>query len=169
MSINKNIVLIFSLLKTKEICKHAVKKLPFLIRSVPDGYKNQEMCDRVDSEDPLWTVYCAYRYKTQRMCGEAVNDCGAALKFFRDRFILSKMLEKSDNALHAKDDLLFYNDHFDQVTFIANQRHILAVAPDKINVYNYNNFHEDDPDTIIHVRLLAWSSKFGKRKALKKI
>ena len=127
------------------------------------------MCDRVGSEDPLWTVYCAYRYKTQRMCGEAVNDCGAALKFFRDRFILSKMLEKSDNALHAKDDLLFSNDHFDQVTFIANQRHILAVAPDKINVYNYNNFHEDDPDTIIHVRLLAWSSKFGKRKALKKI
>ena len=28
-------------LKTKKLCKHAVKKLPFVIRSVPDGYKTQ--------------------------------------------------------------------------------------------------------------------------------
>ena len=28
-------------LKTKTMCKHAVKKLPFLIRYVPDRYKNQ--------------------------------------------------------------------------------------------------------------------------------
>ena len=102
------------------------------------------------------------------MCDEAVNDCGAELTFFYDKFIISKMLEKFDNALHAKDDILFYNDHFDQVTFITNQRHILAVDPDKINLDNYSNFDEDDPDTIIHVRLLAWSSKFGKRKTLKK-
>ena len=30
-------------LKTKTICKHAVKKLPFVIRYVPNQYKNQEM------------------------------------------------------------------------------------------------------------------------------
>ena len=107
------------------------------------------MSDRVVSEDPLWIVYCPYRYKTQRMCDEAVNDCGAELTFFCDRFIISKMLEKFDNALHAKDDILFYNDHFDQVTFITNQRHILAVDPDKINLDNYSNFDEDDPDTIM--------------------
>ena len=28
-------------LKTKTMCKHAVKKIPFLIRYVPDRYKNQ--------------------------------------------------------------------------------------------------------------------------------
>ena len=26
-------------LKTKNMCKHAVKKLPYLLRSVPDQYK----------------------------------------------------------------------------------------------------------------------------------
>ena len=29
-------------LKTKKMCKHAVKNLPFLIRYVPDKYKTQQ-------------------------------------------------------------------------------------------------------------------------------
>ena len=31
-----------------------------------------------------------------------------------------------------------------------------------------NNFYKDDPETIIHVRLLAWRNAFEKRKAFKK-
>ena len=27
------------------MCKHAVKKLPYLLRYVPDRYKIQQMCD----------------------------------------------------------------------------------------------------------------------------
>ena len=41
------------------------------------------------------------------------------------------------------------------------QRQILVVDLDKINL-------EDDPDTIIHLRLLAWHSKSKKNKTLKK-
>ena len=78
------------------------------------------------------------------------------------------MLEKLDNVLHTNDDILFYNEDFDKVTFIANQRHILAVDLDKINLDSDNKFDEDDPDTIIPVRLLAWHSKIKKHKALKK-
>ena len=78
------------------------------------------------------------------------------------------MLEKLDDVLHANDDILFYKENFDEVTFIVNQRHILAVGLDKINLDNDNNFYEDDPDTIIHVRLLVWCNEFKKRKALKK-
>ena len=43
---------------------------------------------------------------------------------------------------------------------------ILSVNFNNINFDN--NFDEDDPDTIILVRLLALHSKFEKRKALKK-
>ena len=31
-------------LKTKKMCKHVLKKLPFVIRYVPDQYKAQQMC-----------------------------------------------------------------------------------------------------------------------------
>ena len=34
---------------------------------------------------------------------------------------------------------------------------------------NVTNYDEDDPETIIHVRLLVWHIKFEKRKALKKV
>ena len=36
------------------------------------------------------------------------------------------------------------------------------------NINLDNNFDEDDPDTIILIRLLAWHIKFEKRKELKK-
>ena len=38
-------------LKTKKMCKHAVKKFPFGIRYVADRYKTQEMCDKVILEN----------------------------------------------------------------------------------------------------------------------
>ena len=37
-----------------------------------------------------------------------------------------------------------------------------------INLADDNNFYEDDPDSTIHVRLLAWHNIFEKHKALKK-
>ena len=42
-----------------------------------------------------------------------------------------------------------------KVIFIANQRHILAEDLDKINLDKDNSFYEDDPDIIIHIKLLA--------------
>ena len=32
-------------LKVKSLCKHAVIKLPYLLRYVPDQNKSQQMCD----------------------------------------------------------------------------------------------------------------------------
>ena len=46
---------------------------------------------------------------------------------------------------------------------------IIAVDLKKINLDNDNNFEKDDPDDIIHVRLLAWRNKFENCKTLKKI
>ena len=43
---------------------------------------------------------------------------------------------------------------------------ILNIDLDNINLDI--NFDENDPDTIFHIRLLAWHIKFQKRKALKK-
>ena len=44
------------------------------------------------------------------------------------------MLQKPDKILHANDDIPFYDEDFDKVTFITNQTHILAVDLDKISL-----------------------------------
>ena len=46
------------------------------------------------------------------------------------------MLQKFNNALLANDNILFLNENFNKFTIIANQRHILAVDLDKINLDN---------------------------------
>ena len=129
------------------MCDKAINKCFLAFIYITDRHKTQEMCDRAVSEDHFMLVYCPYKYKTQRVCDEAVDDCLAALTFSPDWFVTRKMLEKHDHALHANDDILFYNEDFNKVTFIASQRHILAADLDN------NNFYEDDPNTIIHVRL----------------
>ena len=37
--------------KTKNTCKHAVKRLPFVTRYVPKWYKTQQMCDKAILEN----------------------------------------------------------------------------------------------------------------------
>ena len=126
------------------------------------------MGDRFVYEDPFMLIYCPDRYKTQKTCKEAVNDCLGALKFIPDWFVTSKMIEKFHDALLANDDILFFNEDFNKVIFFANQMDILAVDLDKTNLDVDNNFDEDDPDTIVYVRLLAWHNKFEKRKPFRK-
>ena len=43
--------LIILKLKKKKMWKHAVKKLPFVIRYVSDQYKTQKMCDKAILEN----------------------------------------------------------------------------------------------------------------------
>ena len=51
--------------------------------------------------------------------------------------------------------------------FSHNETSILSIDFDNINL-NDSNHDEDDPETFVHVRLLAWHIKFEKRKAFKK-
>ena len=75
------------------------------------------------------------------------------------------MPEKFQDALNANDDILFFDEDFSKVTFFPNEMGILDVYLNEINLDDDNNFDEDDRDTIIHVRLLAWRNKIEKREA----
>ena len=48
---------------------------------------------------------------------------------------------------------------------------VLGLDLDKVNLDDNNNFCEDDPEAIIHIRLLAWYIKFAKQiaKHLKRV
>ena len=72
------------------------------------------------------------------------------------------MIKMLYNALYADDGLLFSDEDSSDVTLCCNEMGILSV-----NLNNVN-FDEDDLHTIILIRLLAWHSKFEKRKSLKK-
>ena len=57
---------------------------------------------------PFLIVYCPDKYKTQKVCDEAVDDCLAALKFVSDWCVTSKIIKKLYTALYADDDWLFW-------------------------------------------------------------
>ena len=76
------------------------------------------------------------------------------------------MIKKLYAALYADDGLLFFDEDSGDLTFCCDQTSILSVNLSNINLDN--NFDENDPDTIIPIKLLAWHSKFKKCKALKK-
>ena len=61
---------------------------------------------------------------------------------------------------------IYFNENPGNILFSSNEMGILNIDLNNINVDN--NFDEDDPDTIILIRLLAWYIKFDKRKALTK-
>ena len=100
------------------------------------------------------------------MSDEAVDDSLAALRLISNWSVTSKIIKTLYTALYADDGLLFFDEYSGDVTFSYNEMDILSVSLNNINLDN--NFNEDDPDTIILIRLLVWHSKFKNRKALKK-
>ena len=105
--------------------------------------------------------------ETQKMCDEAVVNSLAALKLVPDWFITSQILEKFSDSLLANDDVLIFDEYFGKVTFYANQIGILGVDFDKLTLMVII-IYQNDPDTILNVRLLVWRNKLEKRKGFQK-
>ena len=94
----------------------------------------------------------------------SLNKCVIRLlKFVPDWFVTNKMIKKLFTALYADENILYFNEDSGNVTFICNGMGILSIDLNNINLYD-----KDDPDTIIHVRFLAWHIEFRKRKNLEK-
>ena len=100
------------------------------------------------------------------MCDKAVDDCLAALKFVPGWFVTSIMIKALFTALYAHENILYFNEDSSNAVFISNGMGILNINLNNINLDN-TNYDEEDPDTIILIRLLAWHIKF-ERKILKK-
>ena len=65
---------------------------------------------------------------------------------------LSKMNKKLFAALYADDNLLNFNESSGNAVFSCNEMGILSTD---LNNINLDNTDYDDPETIIHIRLLA--------------
>ena len=76
------------------------------------------------------------------------------------------MIKEIFTALYTDENVLYFNEDSINVIFSCNGMGILYIDLNNIKVDN--NFDEDDPDTVIHIRLLDGHIKFEKRKELKK-
>ena len=56
------------------------------------------MCERFVSKDPFMVKYCLLRYKTQKMCDEAIDNCLSTLKSVPDCFFTDMMIRKLHEA-----------------------------------------------------------------------
>ena len=68
-------------LKPKTMCKHAVKKLPFLTRYVSDHYKTPQMCYKAILENSGTSKSVFDCYKNPEMCNKAVYNYCHILEF----------------------------------------------------------------------------------------
>ena len=64
--------------------KNAVKRLLLVIRYVPDGYKTQEIYDKVILENGVALMFVSNCYKNQQICNKAVDGYDHVLEFAPD-------------------------------------------------------------------------------------
>ena len=146
------------------MCDTVVSNDPLLIVYCPDKYITQKMCDEAVDEDPFLIVYCPDKYITQKMCDEAVDYSLAVLKLIPDWFVTSKMIKKPFTVFYADDNIYYYDEGFGEAIFNCSGMDLLDI--DLNNISLDDKFDEDDPDTIILMRLFACDIKFAKCKEL---
>ena len=67
------------------------------------------MCGRDIYKHPFMLIYSPDRYKTPKMCNEAVNDSPGVLK------LIGLLQVSIQDSLLANDDILFFNEGFNKV------------------------------------------------------
>ena len=91
----------------------------------------------------------------------------SSIKIVRDWFVTIKMTKRLLTAVYADENILYFNKDSSNVVFNCNGMGILNIDLNNINLDD-TNYDEDDPDTIILIRLLASHTKFEKGKGKEK-
>ena len=121
------------------------------------------MCDKALDDYSYVLELFPDQFKTEEMCDTAVEGCLVTLKFVSDQFVTSTIIKRLYTTVYTDEKILDFDEDFDNVIFNCNEMGILNKDRNCINLDD-NNFDEDDPDTIIHVRYLAWHIEFEKLK-----
>ena len=153
--------------KTQKMCDKPFNKSFLAFFYTLDQYETQNMCDRIITVDPFSLRYAHYQYNIQKMFDKTVDDCLPALKFVPDWFVKSKTIKVLFAALYADKNILYFHEDSSNVMLNCYGMGIRDIDLSNINLSD-TNYEKDNPDTIIHVRVLTWHVKFGNPKELKK-
>ena len=99
-------------------------------------------------------MHCLNEFQSHVMSKEAVNTCLSLLKFLPDWFVMNKILKDLDDAVFFNDNIVFVNADPDNVTFFSNDMGLVNVDLNIVSLDD-NNSVNDDPETIIHIRLFG--------------
>ena len=77
------------------------------------------------------------------------------------------MLKGFDNAVFFNDDIVFVNAYSVNVTFFSDDIGLAMVDLNDVSLDD-DNFDNDDPEIIIHVRFMAGCNRYKQTKACKK-
>ena len=101
------------------------------------------------------------------MCDKAVDFYLITLKLVPNWFVTNKMLKKLGNYIFSNSNIIFHALDSNFITFLTNDMGFNTMELNNINLDD-DNFDEDDPQTIMHVRLTTWYNRFKQLKACKK-
>ena len=79
------------------------------------------------------------------MRDKAVDESLATLKLIPNWFVRSKMINEFSTALYVDKNILYFKEEFGNVVFSCNEKGLLKIDLNNINLDN--NFDEDDTDT----------------------
>ena len=121
-------------------------------------------CVTIISENLSSVRYVPGEYKTQQIVDKADDDCLTALIFLHDWFVTSIMIK---NFLLICTVMKIYATLMKilPVLYFPVMKYVFLIIID-LNDINLDDtsYEEDDLDTIILIRLLAWHNKFQKHK-----
>ena len=101
------------------------------------------------------------------MCEKAADAYLTSLKLVPDYFDTNKIFEKLNKTVLSIDDIELDHIETDVTTYFSNNMDLNIIDLNDIN-FDDNNFDEEDPETIIHVRLTAWCNRYKQHKAYEK-
>ena len=82
-------------LKTKIMCKHAAKNLPYLLRYVSDQYKTHQMRNKAIPENGGTLKSFPDCYRNQETCNKAVDNYTHVVEFVPECYETHKMCDKA--------------------------------------------------------------------------
>lgn len=105
-------------------------------------------------------------HKTHEICDKAVDNCLSKLKLVPDWFVTNKILEKVD-AVFSNDNIVFINTDSDYGTFCSDDTDFHTKDLNNVSL-DHENFVDVDPETIVHVRLIALNRHKWYKTCIKK-
>ena len=123
--------------------------------------KNQKMCEKA-------VDICVQKFFLKKKYINVVSINISLKKYVKKLFCLStniricswwlvknKMLEKRDDVVFANDDIVFINWDYDNVSCFGDDMALVNINVNNVSLDD-DNFDDDDPKTVIHVRIMAW-------------